>query len=113
MQHLDRFAAMLRLADDRQREGAGAIVEKLAQTPARGRLVVDNQYTQCSFSHEEPPGPESRGKRAAARANVPWRCRDARRTRRAARRKAHSPPLRVYSCDTASGCGLRIRPWSS
>ncbi len=55
LQELDRLAAVLRLADDGERQRRGAVIEKFAQTAARGRLVVDDQDTERDFSHGRPP----------------------------------------------------------
>ncbi len=46
MQDVERLAAVLRLADDRDRQHRGAIVEQLAQPMPRRRLVVDDQDAQ-------------------------------------------------------------------
>ena len=40
---LERFAAVTRLVDDRERELGAAFVEQVAQPRARRRLVVDDE----------------------------------------------------------------------
>ena len=55
VQQLERLAAVRRLADDRERQRAGAVVEELAQPPPRRRLVVDDQHAQRRVSHARLP----------------------------------------------------------
>ena len=55
LQQLDGLAPVLRLADDGERQRGRTVVEELAQTAARGRLVVDT-VVEGGVSHERPPG---------------------------------------------------------
>src|SRR5207302_7758395 len=85
LQQIERFTAVLRFADDRQRQCTHAVVEQLAEAPPCRCLVIDDQNAQRSLTHVPPPFPQHRAvgaspaidaRRCAASlrfASLPWR----------------------------------------
>src|SRR6266496_3730743 len=70
LQQVERFAAVLGFADNRQRQCTHAVVEQLTEAPSCGCLIVDDQNAQRSLTHVPPPFQQCRAAQASLAADA-------------------------------------------